>query len=330
MKNNFNKIFITGGAGYIGSSLVPLLLDRGYKITVLDLLIYGDDVLPINPNLKIIKGDIRDKNLLKKTIPGHDVVIHMACISNDSSFDLDKVLSKKINLDAFRPLVEVSKMSSVKRFIYTSTSSVVGPRKENKVTEDFPLKPITGYNTFKADCEKILAEYESENFTTVIIRPATVCGYSPRQRLDVVVNLLTNAAFNKRKVNIFGGDQLRPNIHVRDICDIFIKVTEAPVEKIRGEVFNSGSKNYTVNQITEIIKKVIGNDVEIIRQPNDDNRSYHICSEKINKKLGFVPKYTVEDAVKDLKNAFEKKLFQNPLDNAKYFNVKLMSNLKIQ
>ena len=205
-----NRVFITGGAGYVGAVMVPHLLENGYEVTVLDLMIYGEHVLQEHDNLTAVKGDIRDQDLLKKLIPGHDVVIHLACISNDPSFEMNPQLGKSINLDAFRPLVEISKNSNVKRFFYASSSSVYGIKDEPNVHEEMELEPLTDYSIFKADCEKILAEYQSDDFTTTTIRPATVCGYSPRQRFDVVVNILTNLAYHKREISIFGGDQLRP------------------------------------------------------------------------------------------------------------------------
>lgn len=240
MAQNIKSIYITGGAGYVGAMLVPRLLEEGYKVTVLDLMIYGEDVLKDHHNLTKIKGDIRDQDVLNKTIPGHDSVIHLACISNDPSFELNPNLGKSINLDAFRPLVEISKKNGVKRFIYASSSSVYGIKEEPNVTEDFTLEPLTDYSKFKADCEKILNQYLSDDYTTVTIRPATVCGYSPRQRLDVVVNILTNLAYHKREISVFGGGQLRPNIHIDDMVDAYLVLLRAPKEKIAGDVFNAG------------------------------------------------------------------------------------------
>ena len=260
------KILITGGAGYVGAQLTPLLLNRGYEVTVIDLMIYGDDVLQKHNNLNIIKGDIRDQDLLKEIIPNHNSVIHLACISNDPSFELNPVLGKSINLDAFKPLVEISKQNRVDKFIYASSSSVYGIKKEKNVTEDISLDPLTDYSKFKADCEKILFEYHSEDFTTVVIRPATVCGYSKRQRLDVVVNILTNLAYHKREITVFGGEQLRPNIHIMDMVNAYVLLLEQPKEKVAKKIFNASYENQKVIDLALIVKDVIGDDVNIIKK----------------------------------------------------------------
>ena len=324
------KIFITGGAGYVGSILTPYLLDKGYSVTVFDLMIYGEDVLQKHKNLKIIKGDIRDTDLLEKKIPGHDVFIHLACISNDPSFELNPKLGKSINLDAFEPMVKISKKSFVSRFIYASSSSVYGIKKEQNVNETMSLEPLTDYSRFKADCEKILFKYESSNFTPVVIRPATVCGYAPRQRLDVVVNILTNLAFHKKEISVFGGDQLRPNIHIFDMARAYEHLIEAKKELISGEIFNAGYENQTVNHLALQVKKVVGEDVRIKYIESNDNRSYHISSSKIKKILGFKTKKTIEDAIKDLKDAFISKKLINTLTDEKYFNIKKMNSLNIK
>ena len=324
-----NKIFITGGAGYVGAVLVPHLLEEGYVITVLDLMIYGEDVLPNHPNFHVVKGDIRDQVLLKKLIPGHEAVIHLACISNDPSFELNPDLGKSINLDAFRPLVEISTSSNVERFIYASSSSVYGIKDEPNVHEEMELEPLTDYSQFKADCEKILAEYQSDDFTTVTIRPATVCGYSPRQRLDVVVNILTNLAYHKREISVFGGDQLRPNIHIADMVEAYMVLLNAGNEKIAGKIFNAGYENQPVKKIAETVKNVVGDDVKLITTPSDDNRSYHISSQKIKDELGFETTHTIRDAVEDLCAAFDKGLLPNSLDDEMYFNIKRMQNVEL-
>ena len=324
-----NKIFITGGAGYVGAVLVPNLLENGYVVTVLDLMIYGENVLPSHPNLNAVKGDIRDQALLQKLLPGHDAVIHLACISNDPSFELNPDLGKSINLDAFQPLVEISKSCSVKRFIYASSSSVYGIKDEPNVHEEMVLEPLTDYSQFKADCEKILAEYQSDDFTTVTIRPATVCGYSPRQRLDVVVNILTNLAYHKREISVFGGDQLRPNIHIADMVEAYMTLLDADKEKIAGKIFNAGYENQSVSMIAKTVKNVVGEDVKLITTPSDDNRSYHISSQKIKDEIGFETTHTIQDAVEDLCTAFDKGLLPNSLDNEMYFNIKRMQSIEL-
>jgi len=329
MKDKVKNIFITGGAGYVGAVLVPRLLESGYKITVLDLMMYGEAVLPKHPNLHSVKGDIRDQALLKELIPGHHTVIHLACISNDPSFELNPELGKSINLDAFRPLVEISKDAGVQRFIYASSSSVYGIKDEPDVHEEMTLEPLTDYSRFKADCEKILAEYQSDNFTTVTIRPATVCGYSPRQRLDVIVNILTNLAYHKREISVFGGDQLRPNIHIRDMVEAYMVILEAPKEKIDGKIFNAGYENQPVWELAQTVKNVVGEDVKLITTPTDDNRSYHISSKKIKDELGFEAQHTIREAVEDLKNAFDNGLLPDSLENEMYFNIKRMQSLNL-
>ena len=324
-----SKILITGGAGYVGSVLTPYLLTRGHKVSVIDLMIYGKDVLKKHPNLRIIEGDIRDLNMLKKILPGHEIVIHLACISNDPSFELNPKLGKSINLDAFTPLVEITKKNSIKRFIYASTSSVYGIKKEKDVHEEMSLEPLTDYSKYKVDCEIILKKYASESFTPITIRPATVCGYSPRQRLDVVVNILTNLAYHKRSITIWGGKQLRPNIHIQDMARAYEALIIAPKSKVSGEIFNAGYENHSVLELANIVKKNIGDDVTLNSSPTNDNRSYHISSKKIKKTLDFDTKYTITNAVVDLKKAFENELLPNSLNDEKYFNIKRMKSVQL-
>ena len=323
------KILVTGGAGYVGAVLVPRLLAEGYQVTVLDLMLYGEEVLPHGEALQVVRGDIRDRELLEEVIPGQDALIHLACISNDPSFELNPRLGRSINLDAFRPMVSISKRSGVKRFIYASSSSVYGIKSEPNVHEYLPLEPLTDYSKFKVDCEEILQEYQSPAFTTTTIRPATVCGYSPRQRLDVVVNILTNLAYHKREITVFGGDQLRPNIHIKDMVESYLAVLRAPSDQVAGKIYNAGYENQTVNELAETVQQVVGDDVNLVKTPTDDNRSYHISSELIKKEIGFVTQHTIRDAVEDLLNAFDRGHLPNSLEDDKYFNIKQMQKLNL-
>ena len=324
------KILVTGGAGYVGAVLVPRLLKEGHSISVLDLMLYGEDVLDKHKNLNLIKGDIRDTDLLNKIIPGHQSLIHLACISNDPSFELNPKLGKSINLDSFRPLVDISKNHGVDRFIYASSSSVYGVKKEKNIHENMTLEPLTDYSKFKANCEEILSEFTSDNFTTVTIRPATVCGYSRRQRLDVVVNILTNLAYHKREITVFGGEQLRRNIHIQDMVEAYLLLLNSPKELIQGNIFNAGDENQTVLELAETVKGVIGEDVKLVLSHSDDDRSYHISSEKFKQKLGFIAKHSIKDAVEELKTAFDKGLLQDSLENEKYFNIKRMQSINLE
>ena len=330
MNNELKKIFITGGAGYVGAMLVPHLVSKGYEVIVYDLMIYGEEVIDKSPKIKLIKGDIRDQNKMKPLLEESDAVIHLACISNDPSFELNPDLGKSINLDSFDPLVKLSKESGIKRFIYASSSSVYGVKKEKNVNEEMTLEPLTDYSKFKADCEKILQKYSSDDFVTIILRPATVCGYSRRQRLDVVVNILANLAYHKREITVFGGKQLRPNIHISDMINAYEILLKASSKIVNNKIYNAGYENFSVFELAEKTKSVIGDDVKLITSPTDDNRSYHVSSKKIYDELGFIAKYSIEDAVKDMKNAFDKNLLPNSLDDEMYFNIKRMNSINLK
>jgi len=329
MDRRFNHVLITGGAGYVGSLLVPQLLELGYRITVYDTLYFGDDFLPKNhQNLTVIEGDIRDQEHLKLAFKGVDACISLACISNDASFELDERLSTSINLEAFEPMVQAAKEAGVKRFVYASSSSVYGVSDKKDVTEDHPLVPLTLYNKYKGMCEPLLFKHQSKSFVCVTIRPATICGYAPRQRLDLSVNILTNHAINNKKITVYGGKQLRPNLHVQDMCDLYKLMLVAPDEKIAGETFNVGYQNKSIGDIADIVKKVVEKEfpekapIEITSAPTDDIRSYHINSDKIKRILGFEAQYTIEDAVLDLCKAFKSGKLPNSMTDDKYFNVR--------
>lgn len=326
------NVLVVGGAGYVGSNLVPKLLKAGHKVTVLDLYLYGDDVLKVaadNPGLTQIKGDMRDPATVKKALNGCDAVIHLACISNDPSFELNPDLGKSINYDCFRPLVKAAKEAGVKRFIYASSSSVYGIKEGTDVTEDLALEPLTDYSKYKALCEEILLEEREPGFVVLILRPATVCGYSSRLRLDLTVNILTHHAITKGKITVFGGNQMRPNIHIEDMTDLYAYCLQREDAEIDGKTYNAGYENYTVSDLANMVKKGLDRDIEITITPSNDNRSYHVSSKKIQKELGFTPKRTIEDAVRDLKDAFESGLVTDPDNNILYYNIKLMQSIQL-
>jgi len=325
------NVIVIGGAGYCGSILVPQLLDEGYNVTVFDIMWYGKDFLPLdNPNLKVIQGDVRDTAKVAEALQGQDTVLHLACISNDASFDLDEALSTTVNLDSFEPIVIAAKAAGVKRFVFASSSSVYGVSDQPDVTEDHPLLPVSLYNKFKGMCEPLLFKHTDDNFVGVVFRPATVCGYGPRQRLDVSVNILTNHAINKGKITVFGGEQMRPNLHIQDYCDACKLLMTAPAEKVANERFNVGFQNMSIIDIAKTVKAVVEEtypdkgDIPIVITESNDKRSYHINSEKIKTQLGFKPQHTVEDAVRDLCQAFEAGKLPNSFDDDKYYNIRTM------
>ena len=325
------NVVVTGGAGFCGSRLVPQLLGKGYNVTVFDTMFFGGDHLPTdNPNLTVVQGDIRDAAKLAEVFAGKDAVINLACISNDASFELDENLSTSINLDAFEPMVKAAKEAGVKRFVYASSSSVYGVSDSPQVTEDHPLVPLTLYNKYKGMCEPILKKYTDDDFVGVIFRPATVCGHAPRQRLDLSVNILTNHAVTNGKIRVFGGSQLRPNLHVQDYCDLCELLLEAPADKVQNETFNCGYQNMSIMEIAELVKKVVeemmperGN-IEIATEPTDDIRSYHINSDKIKRVLGFEPTHTIEEAIRELVMVFRDGGLPDSMDDDRYYNVRTL------
>ncbi len=325
------NILITGGAGYVGAVLVPKILVKGYHVTVLDWYIYGKNVLQYHPHLTQIRGDIRDDKLVKHALQNIDAVIHLACISNDPSFDLNPKLGKSINYDATIQLVELSKSSGVKRFIYASSSSVYGVKKENEVTENLPLEPLTDYSKYKALCEEYMLQKNDKDFSVLILRPATVCGYSPRLRLDLTVNMLTLQALVNQKITVFGGNQLRPNIHIEDITDLYIAALKYPDQKIAGKVYNAGYQNLSLLEIAHLIKKVLHDtEIQIEISPTTDLRSYRISSQKIKKELRFVPSHTLEEAIFDLQQAYHEGKIPNAFTNDLYYNLKTLKRAHVQ
>lgn len=334
MEKIFNKVLVTGGAGYCGSILIPRLLGEGYEVTVYDTMYYGDRHLPKgDERLTLIKGDIRDTAKIAKALEGHDAVVNLACISNDASFELNENLSTTVNYNAFEPMVIAAKAAGVKRFIYASSSSVYGVSDKPDVTEDHPLVPLTLYNKYKGLCEPLLKKHTDDGFTGVIFRPATVCGYGPRLRLDLSVNILTNHAVTNNKITVFGGDQMRPNLHIKDYVAAVSMFLRAPKEKIQNETFNIGFQNMSIKDIALLVKKVVEDmyperaPIDIVTTPSNDNRSYHINSDKVSRILGFVPQFTIEDAIRDLVKAFRQGKIESPMEDDWYYNIRTMKKI---
>lgn len=332
MAKRFKRVMVTGGAGYVGSSLIPKLLRNGYEVSVLDLYLYGDVFadLKSNPGLREIKGDLRNPADVARALEGCDAVIHLACISNDPSFDLNPDLGRSINFDCFRPLVKASKDVGVKRFIYASSSSVYGIKKDMNVTEELALEPLTDYSKYKAMCEEVLEEEREPGFVAVTLRPATICGYAPRLRLDLTVNILTSHAINNKRITVFGGEQLRPNLHVEDMTDLYLQLLEAPDEVVSGKVWNAGYHNLKVREIAEMVQSEVGQGVDIVVTPSDDHRSYHVSSEKIKREFGFTAQRTVSDAIVDLRDAFLSGKVPNAMSDDRYYNIKRMQAVKLR
>ena len=334
---NLRKVLVTGGAGYCGSRLVPQLIQAGYEVTVYDSLYFEPVEKQTEPkDYELVHGDIRDIELFRSVVTGKDAVINLACISNDASFELDEELSTSINLKAFEPMVLASKAAGVKRFIYASSSSVYGVSDKPDVKEDHPLVPLTLYNKYKGECEPLLLKHTSPDFIGVIFRPATVCGYSPRQRLDLSVNILTNLAINRGEITVFGGEQMRPNLHIQDYCDVVQLLLKADSNLVANQIFNVGNQNLTISEIAILVKKIVEDrfpalgKISISKSLSNDNRSYHINSDKIKESLGFVPRHSVEDAIEELCDAFSNGLLPESLEDDFYFRVKRLKKLGVK
>jgi nucleoside-diphosphate-sugar epimerase len=327
------KVAITGGAGYVGSALVPHLARLGYDVRVVDLFWYGRDFLENLPGpgkVELLEADIRDGAALREAFRGTDAVLHLACISNDPSFELDPGLGRSINLEAFPKILEAVRANGVGRFVYASSSSVYGVKEVPDVTEDTPCDPLTDYSRFKLECETMLAERGIGDGCYTIIRPATVCGWAPRLRLDLTVNILTIHALVNRRIRVFGGAQLRPNINIGDMVAAYQLLLESPREKVDRQVFNVGYENRSVMDLALEVQSVVGgDDLTIVTEPTNDMRSYHISSQRIRQVLGFEPRYNIQDAVRSICDAYHAGRIPDAMTDDRYYNVKRMQHLNL-
>lgn len=288
------KILVTGGCGYKGHVLIPKLLKRGYEVVVLDIMWFGNFLEP-HPNLAVVKGDVLDIDNVN--LDGIDCIIHLSSIANDPCGDLNPKLTWEVSALATMQLADKAKRKGVKRFIYASSGSVYGVKDEPQVTEDLELKPISEYNKTKMVAERVLLSYGNDMIVQ-IVRPATVCGYSPRMRLDVSVNMLTMQALSKGKITVFGGMQTRPNIHIDDITDVYLHMIDHPEAE---GIYNAGFENISILDIAKMVTKHCP--VEYVVTESNDPRSYRINSDKLLA-TGFMPKKTVENAIYEIIEKF--------------------------
>jgi len=327
------RVAITGGAGYVGSALVPALLEAGYHVTVLDLFFFGTGVfdgIRDRSRLRTVRLDIRDERSLTRALQGMEAVIHLACISNDPSFELDPRLGRSINYDAFPGLLRAVRANRVRQFLYASSSSVYGIREQPDVREDSPCEPLTDYSRYKLRCEEMLKVEGLGACEWVIVRPATICGDAPRLRLDVTVNLLTIHALVKKRITVFGGSQLRPNLNIHDMVDAYRCLMEAPGDAVHQQTFNVGYENRSVAELAELVRRGVGDPTVTIEvQPTDDLRSYHINSDRIRQTLGFAPRWTIEEAIQSVCEAYRAGRIPHPLTDIRYDNIKTMQALHV-
>jgi nucleoside-diphosphate-sugar epimerase len=303
------KLLVTGGAGYIGAVLVPELLDDGHHVTVFDAYLYGTNPSSdpsVHERCTRIHGDIRDFAAVDNALAEgrFDAVIHLAAISNDPSSELDHGVTESVNLRAVDHLMRASKRSGVRRFLYASSASVYGIKDDENVTEELSLDPITIYAKCKAEGEKILKSLVDESFVGVSVRSATVCGYSPRLRLDLTINLLTDQALTDRRIRVFGGSQMRPNVHILDLTAFYRMLLTAPAEKITGRAFNVSRENASVMALAEMIRDELDSSLPIDTVPTDDPRSYHLSADLACRELGFEPQHDLVTAVRELREAY--------------------------
>jgi nucleoside-diphosphate-sugar epimerase len=309
------NILLTGGCGYVGTPLTLSLLDRGHKVTVVDLQWFGN-FLPAHPNLTVIREDIREADRLP--MAGVDVVMHLANIANDPCSDLNSKLNWEVNALATMLLVERAIAHRVPQFIFASSGSVYGVKEEPEVTEDLSLVPISDYNKTKMVSERVLLSYQ-DRIAVNIVRPATICGYSPRMRLDLSVNMLTMQALVNQRITVFGGNQTRPNIHLQDV----IRVYHHFLEKGRAlpGIYNAGFENITILEIAERVTRHIP--AQIVVTPSNDPRSYRLSSKKLLA-TGFEPRYTVEDGIREVMTAYRDGRLR---DEERCYNIKTMKKL---
>jgi nucleoside-diphosphate-sugar epimerase len=328
------KVLVIGGGGYVGTELQEYLLDRGYEVRVLDTFWYPDGMQPklsemFKFGIEYVRADVRDQNAMVNAMAGITDCIHLACISNDPSYELDPKLSESINFFAFKIFVEAVNHSKVQRVIYASSSSVYGVKTEPNVTEELSCEPRTDYSKFKVACEAELFSDLSQEITATIVRPSTVCGVSNRQRFDLVVNALTINALVNGVINVDGGEQYRPNLHIKDMLRAYSFLLEADPSQINREIFNIAGENLKVIDIARKVQQKVNKNIDIKIIPVIDDRSYRVSGAKIERLLKFRPEFSVENAIEDIQEAYLSGKFFDTTDD-KYYNLRTMKRIIAQ
>jgi nucleoside-diphosphate-sugar epimerase len=315
------KVTVIGGAGYVGTVLCEHLLLKGHEVTVLDTFWYGDH---LSGKVRKICGDMRSGIHLRASMHGADAVIHLACISNDPSFEINPKLGREINLDTFPHVISELNLNSVSKFIYASSSSVYGVSEEPEVTEDVECRPLTDYSKYKLECEQMLKRAFLPKTKWTIVRPATVCGYSPRMRLDLVINAMAYSALTTGVITVNGGPQMRPNIHIEDLCRTYLAILESDCHQ---QTFNVGSENLSLTEIaTMIAESLPDKDIKIVHRETNDPRSYRITSKKIAEHIKYLPMESMREAAR----AISYRLIVSDLPKeagSRFYNIKRMKEL---
>ncbi|MFE7385776.1 NAD-dependent epimerase/dehydratase family protein [Streptomyces zhihengii] len=324
-------VLVTGGSGYIGSVLVRRLLADGARVRVMDTRLFGDGLAGVrDPRLEVVTTDVRDADGFGDAVRGTDVVVHLAAVANDPSFDLDPALGRAVNYECLDHVTRLSVEAGVRRFVYASSASVYGVCDAPEVDELQSLAPLTDYSRYKALGEGILFPLTGAGFETVAVRAATVCGVSPRQRLDLTVNLLTAQAVEKRAVTVFGGSQYRPNVHIDDLVDVYRRLVLDPsLGPINGRPLNVGRQNMTVSEIAaavrERVSRRLGAPVDVTTTATDDLRSYRLTATRLTRLLGIRPRRDVPQAVDEVAAALLDGSLPDALGDDRYYNVRSMS-----
>lgn len=324
------SVLVTGGAGYIGSVLTRALLAHGCRVRVLDTRFFGDGLAGLDdPRLENVLGDIRDATLYREALAGVDVVVHLAAVANDPSFDLDPDLGRSVNHACLDHVMRLPRETGARRFVYASSASVYGISEAPEVDESHPLVPVTDYNRYKAKGEELLFPLTADGFETVAVRAATVCGVSPRQRLDLTVNLLTAQAVADGGITVFGGAQYRPNVHIEDLVQVYLRlVLDDRLGPLNAAALNVGHQNLTVADIARRVADTAGTltgaAVSVTTTASDDVRSYRLTSRRLARTLGITPRRTVDDACRDVGTAILDGRIADPLTDERLHNVRWM------